>query len=342
MSFKRFEADDLVVSAEPVSAPVWSTNSPILTTFFTSSTQPTSTSGNYYIDIYQTGSELNGSEVQLAIAYADAAGRGTAPYNTAVPGYSPTSTIYGQYRTLVLGDEESSFKFGGSITSDYFYAISIDRDRYRESLLPGTFNLTLTNGANTLKLTDNSAATTTIQFNDAGRVFQVVSGSNGTPATVVNSTGFTLASGSYGFFLPDIGTILLSGLALSGSAAQGGIGLTIDRGTSALAVTATNAAKLYNTIKAGAAFQLNYQETVSSQFVFTRVRNSEFNYSTNPSYITGSGDLRISNMVNAPQSYITSVGMYNDNNELLAVAKLSRPLLKDFTKEALIRIKLDF
>lgn len=342
MSFKRFEADDLVVSAEPVSAPVWSTNSPILTTFFTSSTQPTSTSGNYYIDIYQTGSELNGSEVQLAIAYADAAGLGTAPYNAAVPGYSPTKTIYGQYRTLVLGDEESSFKFGGSITSDYFYAISIDRDRYRESLLPGTFNLTLTNGANSLKLTDNSAATSTIQFNDAGRVFQVVSGSNGTPATVVNSTGFTLASGSYGFFLPDIGTILLSGLALSGSAAQGGIGLTINRGSGSLAVTATNMAKLYDTIKAGAAFQLNYQETVSSQFVFTRVRNSEFNYSTNPSYITGSGDLRISNMVNAPQSYITSVGMYNDNNELLAVAKLSRPLLKDFTKEALIRIKLDF
>jgi hypothetical protein len=342
MSFKRFEADDLVVSAEPVSAPVWSTNTPILSTFFTSSTQPTSTSGNYYLDIYQTGSQLNGSEVQLAIAYGDAAGLGTAPYNSAVPGYSPTKTVYGQYRTLVLGDEESSFKFGGSITSDYFYAISIDRDRYRESLLPGTFNLTLTNGANTLKLTDNSAATSTIQFNDAGRVFEVVSGSNGIPATVVNSTGFTLASGSYGFFLPDIGTILLSGLALSGSAAQGGIGLSINRGTTALAVTATNAAKLYDAIKTGAAFQLNYQETVSSQFVFTRVRNSEFNYSTNPSYITGSGDLRISNMVNAPQSYITSVGMYNDNNELLAVAKLSRPLLKDFTKEALIRIKLDF
>jgi len=342
MSFKRFEADDLVVSAEPVSAPVWSTNTPILTTFFTSSTQPTSTSGNYYLDIYQTGSQLNGSEVQLAIAYGDVDGKGTAPYNSAVPGYSPTKTVYGQYRTLVLGDEESTFKFGGSITSDYFYAISIDRDRYRESLLPGTFNLTLTNGANSLKLTDNSAATSTIQFNDAGRVFQVVSGSNGTPATVVNSTGFTLASGSYGFFLPDIGTILLSGLALSGSAAQGGLGLSINRGTTAPAVTATNVAKLYDAIKAGAAFQLNYQETVSSQFVFTRVRNSEFNYSTNPSYITGSGDLRISNMVNAPQSYITSVGMYNDNNELLAVAKLSRPLLKDFTKEALIRIKLDF
>ena len=47
-------------------------------------------------------------------------------------------------------------------------------------------------------------------------------------------------------------------------------------------------------------------------------------------------------MVNNPQSYITSVGLYNDNNDLLGVAKLSKPLLKDFTKEALVRIKLDY
>jgi len=47
-------------------------------------------------------------------------------------------------------------------------------------------------------------------------------------------------------------------------------------------------------------------------------------------------------MINSPQSFVTTVGLYNDNNDLLAVAKLSRPLLKDFTKEALVRIKLDY
>ena len=71
-------------------------------------------------------------------------------------------------------------------------------------------------------------------------------------------------------------------------------------------------------------------------------RNSEFNYSTNPSNITGSGELRHSVMIDNPQGYITQVGLYNDNNDLLAVAKLSTPLLKDFTKEALVRIKLDY
>ncbi len=338
MSFKRFEADDLVVSAEPVSAPVWSTGTPILAAFFTSSTQPATTSGNYYLDVYQTGSTVDGAAVQFAIAYADVVGSGSSPYNSAVTGKSPSSTVYGQYRTLVLGDEESTFSFGGT-TSEYFYVLTIDRDRYKESLLPGSFNLSLS-GTGALKLTDNSTATTTISFNDAGRVYQIVSGSNGTPYTGVNANGYSAGSGSYGYFLPDIGVILLNGEALDESAANGGISLSTARNSTA--PSPTNMAKLYGAIKAGGSFQLNYRETISSQFVFTRVRNSEFNYSTNPSYITGSGDLRISNMVNAPQTYITTVGMYNDNNELLAVAKLSRPLLKDFTKEALIRIKLDF
>lgn len=336
MSFKRFEADDLVVSAEPVSAPAWSTGAPILTTFFTSSTQPSSTSGNYFYNVYQTGSTLSNAAVQFSIAYADALGSGSSPYNSAVAGKSPSSTVYGQYRTLILGDEESSFTFGGT-TSEYFYVLAIDRDRYKESLLPGTFNLTLTNSGTTINLTDNSADVSTVSFNDAGRVYEVVSGSNG---SAYSGTGYSAASGSYGYFLPDIGVILLNGLALDSNAAGGGIGLSTSRGSTT--PSPTNLTKLYTAIRTGASFQLNYQETISSQFAFVRVRNSEFNYSTNPSFITGSGDLRIPNMVNAPQTYITTVGMYNDNNELLAVAKLSRPLLKDFTKEALVRIKLDF
>lgn len=335
MSFKRFEADDLVVSAEAISAPVWSTGAPTLTTFYTSSIQQLSTSGNYYINVYQSEATADGAASQFAIAYADKQGSGSDAYNAAVIGKSYSSTIFGQYRTLVLGDEDTDFTFGDK-SSDYFYAIAIDRDRYKESILPGSFNLTLTNGSSTLKLTDNSENTTTVTYNDAGRVFQVVSGSNG---AAYSGTGNTSLSGSYGYFLPDVGVILLNGKALDIDGIEG-INLGTSRGSSVS--SPSNAAKLFNAIVDGGSFQLNYKETVSSQFIFTRVRNSEFNYSTNPSFITGSGDLRISNMVDAPQTYITTVGMYNDNNELLAVAKLSRPLLKDFTKEALVRIKLDF
>jgi hypothetical protein len=90
-------------------------------------------------------------------------------------------------------------------------------------------------------------------------------------------------------------------------------------------------------------FRLNSQETITSDFVFIRARNSEFNYTENPTFISGStGEVIYTDFINNPQTYITTVGMYNDSNELLAVAKLSRPLIKDFTKETLVRVKLDF
>lgn len=339
MSFKRFEAEDLVISSDVVAAPLWSTASPTLTAFYTSSQQVPGTSGQFYYNVFDLDVNVSASAaVQFAIAFAHKDGSGSLYYNPGTPGKSPSATVYGQYRNLVLGDENSSFIFG-DVTGSYFHVVSIDRDRFKESLLPGTLNLQLKNGTNNvLYLTDNSADQTTQVFNEAGRVYQIISGSNG---TAYAGTGYS-TSGSYGLFLPDIGTILLNSLALEQSAVtSGGTGIGLTVNTSAN-TNGLNNGYLFDAMVEGASFQLTSQETVPSQYVFTRVRNGEFNYSTNPSFITGSGDVRIDRMVNAPQTYITSVGMYNDNNELLAVAKLSRPLLKDFTKEALIRIKLDF
>ena len=334
MSYKRFEADDLVVSAEPVTSPVWSTGTPILTEFYTGSGQANGVTGNYYLNVYQTGSGQSTAAVQFSITYGDVEGSGSSAYNSAVPEKTYSRTIYGQLRTLITGDENTNLKFG-EYEPKNVYGIAIDRDRYRESLLQGSFNLQLSTSTGDLHLTDNSKDVTTTTFNDAGRVFQVVSGSNG---SAYSGTGYTTNSGSYGMFLPDVGLVLLNADALDDNSGEG-INLGTERDSD---TNNDNEAKLFDAIVEASSFQLNYQETISSQFVFTRVRNSEFNYSTNPSYITGSGDLRIDNFVNAPQTYITTVGMYNDNNELLAVAKLSKPLLKDFTKEALIRIKLDF
>ena len=47
-------------------------------------------------------------------------------------------------------------------------------------------------------------------------------------------------------------------------------------------------------------------------------------------------------MIDNPTTFITTVGLYNDNSDLVAVAKVSQPVVKDFTKEALIRVKLDY
>jgi hypothetical protein len=90
-------------------------------------------------------------------------------------------------------------------------------------------------------------------------------------------------------------------------------------------------------------FLARNSEKVTSTHYFVRIKNAEYNFSNNPSYVTGSvGQIAQSTFIGDPKTYITTVGLYNDRQELLAVAKLSKPLLKSFQREALIRVKLDF
>ena len=342
MSFKRFDTEDVVVGAESITSPIWSGDSTTLTTFFTSSTQTGGASGDYYYDIFQTASNLAGAKVQFSIAYADKKGSGSLLFNSNVKGKSPSATVFGQYRNLILGDEDTDFTFG-TVTSEHFYAINIDRARYKEKLLPGTLDLKLqvSGSTNVLRITDDSKVVNTTTFSDSGRVFELITGSTGTLSTgKVQTDGFTANSGSYGKLLPDIGVILINGNALGAPIASGGLAYTSSRGDNLLGQN--NLKTFSQLLTHGSNFRLQAEETISSNFVFVRARNAEFNYSTNPSNITGSGELLHNVMINSPQSFITSVGLYNDNNDLLAVAKLSRPLLKDFTKESLIRIKLDY
>ena len=344
MGFKRLEADDFVVSAQAQTATCWTNNQPTLTTFFTQSNQVNGASGVYYTTVFNENPTGSNSLAQFQIAYGNESGGGTLAYNQlAAPGVSPSKTIYGQYRTLVLEDENSSFVFGG-VTGSSIYALSIERAAYKQALFPGSMNLILKSPTNPngLFLTDDSKMVTVPTYYGTQRAYQVISGSNGVSynsGSGVNSQGYTTDSGSYGLFLPDIGTILLNGDALD---------LNTNEGINLSTITATNTnganpIKLLDAIQSGSQFGLNSEETITSDFVFVRARNSEFNYSENPSYISGStGEVIYNYFINNPQTYITTVGMYNDSNELLAVAKLSKPLLKDFTKEALVRVKLDF
>lgn len=343
MGFKRFDTEDLVISNDAVTAAAWSNNTPELTSFFTSSIQTAGSNGEFYYSVYQTLTTNDEAAIQFDLAYCDVNGSGSTFYNSLVTGSSPTRTNYGQYRTLILGDENASFVFGNQ-TSSYFYAINVERARFKESLLPGTMTLNLSSSAGRLSLTDDSSLNTATTFTDAGRVYNLVSGSAGTINTSQSDVGWTPGSGSYGWFLPDVGVMLLNGEALDGSFANGGINLGTSRGFDSASL---NQGKVFNALnKAGTGgfgFTLNSRETLSSDYIFVRARNSEFNYSENPAFISGStGEVLFDSFIDDPKTYITTVGLYNDNSELLAVAKLSRPLLKDFTKELLVRVKLDF
>jgi hypothetical protein len=337
MAFKRFDPEDFVVSSDSITSTLWSTGNPTLTTFFTSSVQAAGSSGNYYISVFQTASTDTNAQVQFDIVYCDSLGSGSEWFNAAVPGNSYSKTMYGQYRSMILEDENSNFYFGAGtniVTGSYFWALSIERARYKQSLFPGSINLRLSGSGGIINLTDNSLDNPVSVFLGSTRVYQLISGSNGTAGSLAYN-GYVPGSGSYGLVFPDLGTILLNPLAISQS-----ISVAPSRSSNA---DAFNTAKLYTSIGLGKSFGLNSQETITSDYVFVRARNSEFNYSENPSFISGStGEVIYDNFIDNPQVYITTIGMYNDSNNLLAVAKLSRPLLKDFTKEALVRVKLDF
>jgi hypothetical protein len=346
MSYNRLDPSDFVVSSDSISATLFSEGAPTLTQFQTSSTQEAGSSGNYYLNVYQTSSALPAAAVQFAIAYGNAVGSGSLDYNAAVDGYSPSATIFGQWQDLVIGDENTNFTFG-AITSSQFYALTMERARYKESLFLGSMGLTLSGSGGSIVLTDNSNYVSSVQFCEAGRIFQLITGSQGVKANITarNTTdGYSANSGSYGWLLPDIGTIILNPLALAAPAISGGIAFTYSGSASGSATPNISPNRsLYLAMSGSNSFKLNSQETITSDFVFVRPRSAEFNYSENPSFISGStGEVLYSGFINNPQTYITTVGLYNDTNELLAVAKLSRPLLKDFTKEALVRIKLDF
>ena len=337
MSFKRLDAEDFVVSADAVQSTAWSTGAPTLSSFFTSSVQMAGSSGDYYVSVFQTASTAAGAAVQFDVAYGNVKGSGSAYFNSAFAQFTPSSTNYGQYRTMILEDENTNFSYGDGqniFSPDDFWVISVDRARYKESIFPGSFNLALSGSGGLLELTDNSNDTSIQTFLGSSRVFQIVSGSNGNS---VSGGGFVANSGSYGLLFPELGTILLNPDAINESIS------VIPTRTADLADNTTNPTLLIDALNLGAAFTVNSQETITSDFVFVRARNSEFNYSANPSFISGStGEVIFDNFINNPQVYVTTVGMYNDANECIAVAKLSRPLLKDFTKESLIRVKLDF
>jgi hypothetical protein len=88
--------------------------------------------------------------------------------------------------------------------------------------------------------------------------------------------------------------------------------------------------------------QFNNTTELNSTVYFCRVNHNEFNYSSNPTYVSGSKLVVKNQATDEPVSYITTIGLYNDNNELMAVSKLSEPLKKTPSNEFTIRCRLDY
>jgi len=342
--YTKFDPLNDVVSnqTETVTAGLWSDGVASLTAYYSSSTQTTS-QRRYYLDVYQDTPSADGAAVQFSVAYGHALGSGSATLGL---NDSPSKAIYSQYKQLLLSSNSSRFVTAGSGSTDSIYVLNFKRNRLKERLDAGNFELPLVSiasratnatgsvsvGSNVIKLIDDSSISSAT-VGDSGKIYNIVSGSitNG----VYNST----APVYYGLAYPDHGVLVLDGKMLDQK-----LGFATNSGSNS---EANNHFVLYHSISGSGAlsnqFLARNSEKITSTHYFVRVKNAEYNFSNNPSYVTGSvGQLSQTTFIGDPKTYITTVGLYNDRQELLAVAKLSKPLLKSFQREALIRVKLDY
>lgn len=349
--FTRFDAASDVVENQQTSVTtgLFSGNNATLAAMFTSSTQ-TATSKQYYCSVYNSTAATK--ESQFAVAFGHRLGSGSSAQGTLND--SATRAIYSQYRLLLLNPGDTTFTFANSNDSNLIYVINFDRSRLKEKLNSGAwqFNLAELNGgafANSaftgsnvevsssnkaISLIDDSSTTSTTLLGNSGRIYNIVSGS------ITN--GVHLQSGApvyYGLSYPDMGILILNGEMLNASASFNTV-----TGSN---VAGDNAMKLFKSISGSIVNNLlpqaRNEQTVTSTHYFVRMKNGEYNFSNNPTFTTGSvGEFKQPTFIGDSKVYLTTVGLYNDRQELLAVAKLSQPIQKSFNSEVLVKCKIDY
>ena len=362
--YKRFgEFDKVNAKIEVVTTGLWSNDSGSLTALYTASSQTTAASGKYYYNVLNSDPAYGDSEeIQFAIAYGHVDGSGSVSLSIDDNALLPTKATYAQYKSMLLDPTVSKFKFDNSSTistdANGVYFINVARNRYREKMDAGNWSLKVSGSNGVFTFIDNSGKKFGDNLGLSGNVFKVVSGSlelgTQSEATIKHSAdiatdlkvGHTATGEGFGEFYPERGIIVLNAKAignvvgnvgevgfLNTGSLQGGIATTHD---------AYNHKLLYYAIKKGGDFEARRTENVSTQHFFVRATNREFNYSNNPTYLAADGTFTETSFNTDPQTYITTVGLLNDSNELVAIAKTSQPIVKSFDKEVLIKVKLSF
>jgi hypothetical protein len=360
--YKRFgDFDKVNAKIEVVTTGLWSGDSGSLAQFFTASSQTTANSGYYYANVYDYNPVAfsDTAEIQFAIAYGHVDGSGSMNLADNDASLLATKATYAQYRAMLLDPTDTKFSFensAGVLTdSNGIYVINIARSRYREKMDAGNWSLKLSGSNGITTLIDNSGKKFGDDLGLSGRTFKVVSGSlnlgTQNEATVKTTTGSN--GQGIGLFYPDRGIVVLNASAvgsLVGNIPNQTIytkdGVVIQSGSVTASDLQTseqfNQYRLLSAIKGGMDFEARRTENISTQHFFVRATNREFNYSNNPTYIDADGFFTEGTFETDPQTYITTVGLLNDANEMIAVAKTSQPIVKSFDKEVLIKVKLSF
>lgn len=369
MIFKNFDTTDIVSGrVQPVSTGMFENGEIEETLFYTSSIQTRITgssifeplNGLYYTNLYTSASIDVDPFVSVSYGHYAASGSSSEDLDEENGSFiRPTQAIYNQYRNFLLVPDDRFFTFyrGNAfieIDSPDIYVLNFASAKVKDRLDPGQFELTISGSAGAITFIDDSRYQRGGEGTAGGRRFNMIRGSIADGAQL-NLDGDVVYTG-IGSMYPDLGIVLFNPtelFAIVGTVDGVSIaspGPTASSGTS----FALKHKTLAKGIIAGGSIVARVTEFVPARHYFIRVKNQEFNYSNNPTFVFSQreadaglvnsadiGKIRFEDFVNDPQVYITTVGLYDENNDLLAVAKLSQPALKNFSNELLIKIRLD-
>ena len=272
--------------------------------------------------------------------------------------------IYNQMAQVLMGydkdgniqvfDEDGDLASGGQKIDNAFF-INFSRLLVKDEIKKGSFEMELAASASysvdifgeRIKITDYGAATSYRVNSPAGEYgILYVSNSAGIPLD-----GITSPTGQpCGLLYYQAGVAVLNPaifLAGTGSGDGGFLSSSVDFDGSTNDVSSS----FINDNISGSAdyfrhriYNIQFNNTIelNSTVYFCRVKHNEFNYSSNPTYLSGS-QIRVKNeTTDIPISYITSIGLYSADNQLLAVGKFSEPIRKDNNIELTFRARLDY
>ena len=350
---------------EVVTKGLFSGNTGSLTEMFTSSLL-SQTQKSYYAEIFSKNDPAISSMAspELSIAYGHFNGSGSVDVTGNLNNDTPSRAIYRQYAQLLLAPNDKKFTFNG-VDSDSIYILNFNRARIREKIDPGNFEVTFAEIKNDVENNEHTSSNVVIQTSSPKTIQVIDDSSLNDPAAGEGGLVYNLVSGSidggtsihtpdtpvhYGLLFPQHGVAIFNANQLDKLEGDGGMNFGTTTGSQ---VQGENHMKMFHSIsgsqllvdtslKSGG-IQARSSEKITATYYFVRVKNGDYNYSNNPTFTTGSlGEVSFASFAADPQVFITTIGLYNSARELLAVAKLSQPLLKSFTREALIKVKLDF
>jgi hypothetical protein len=322
----------------------------------------------YYLNVFPDQASYINYDPYFSIAYGNFYGNvGSGSFTTESSiETSPTKAIYSQYKNILLSNSDVNATSNGMfsmmssstiVTAQDIWVINFSAYKMKDRVDEGLLQLNFSGSNGVFSFIDDSLYSKQNQY-----VYQIITGSLGNSSNSPTYEGI-------GLFYPQTGIVILNAALLAnklgitstigagfGGSTDGPLGDGTWPYTSGSLVPSSiqytyNHMTLFQSMITAVGTQMNVRksEYVPARHYFVRVMNRDFNYSNNPTYVWDGtdgihpkGQIYNSDFITDPKTYITTVGLYDDSNNLVAVGKLSRPAVKNFSNELNIKIRLDF